>query len=283
MCEQEDVKARRARDLERWHRRSEARRESGLCQSCGRAKVAPGRTRCEPCLEKRRVADRERHHKRTASRLAAGTCVRCGKNAPEPGRSTCSSCAKRDNAASRARDARLRAKGLPRRDPSREREYQRERRRRLYEERISAGLCSQVRPCPRAAGQNHLRGLRPKASNQRQAPPCTCQGQGSPLRRARSGGEAEVRAGEQPPTDRSPPRRRSLHPLRARPARRGQVDVRALPREQAAGKEGAPARTQGGRPLRQVRRALGWQGALRSLRRRQGQAVEAQLRSTARG
>ena len=150
MCEQEDVKATRARDRERWHLRASERKSRGACQSCGIAALAPGRTRCEPCLEKRRVADRERHRKRTAARIAAGTCVRCGKHAPEPGRSTCSSCAARDNAASRARDARLRAEGLPRRDPSREQEYQRERRRRLYQERTSAGLCSK---CGRAAAR----------------------------------------------------------------------------------------------------------------------------------
>ncbi len=148
MCEQEDVKARRARDLERWRRRSEARRESGLCQSCGRAQAAPGRTRCEPCLEKRRAADRERHHRRTADRIALGMCPRCGKLPPEPNRSTCAPCAAKDNAASRARDARLRAEGKPRRDPARERLYQRERRRRLYEGRKSAGLCSKCGRAP---------------------------------------------------------------------------------------------------------------------------------------
>ena len=141
MCEQEDAKARRARDLERWHRRSETRRESGLCQSCGRAEPAPGRTRCEPCLEKRRIADRERHHKRTAARIAAGMCPRCGKREPAPNRSTCAPCMEKDNAASRARDARLRAEGKPRRDPAKEKRYQRERRRRLHELRKSTGTC----------------------------------------------------------------------------------------------------------------------------------------------
>ena len=141
MCEQEDVKARRARDRERWHRRSETRRESGLCQSCGRTEAAPNRTRCEPCLAKRRAADRERHHRRTVARIAAGMCPRCGNRPPEPDRSTCSACAERDNAASRARDARLRAEGKPRRDSEREREYQRERRRRLHELRKSTGTC----------------------------------------------------------------------------------------------------------------------------------------------
>ena len=164
MCEQEDVKTRRARDLERWHRRSEARRESGLCQSCGLAAPAPNRTRCEPCLEKRRIADRERHHKRTADRLARGMCPRCGKREPAPERSTCASCAEKDNAASRARDARLRAEGKPRRDARREREYQRERRRRLHELRKSTGTCVKCSRCPVASRSNHLRDLRREAS-----------------------------------------------------------------------------------------------------------------------
>ena len=153
MCEQEDIKARRARDRERWHDRAATRKKAGLCQSCGCAEVAPGRTRCEPCLQKRRIADRARHHKRTAARLAAGACPRCGRRPPEPGRSTCSSCAARDNAASRARDARLRAEGKPRRDPAREKRYQRERRRRLHELRKSTGTCVKCGRVPARPGR----------------------------------------------------------------------------------------------------------------------------------
>ena len=153
MREQEDIRARRARDLERWRRRSEARREAGLCQSCGLAAPAPGRARCEPCLEKRRAADRERHRRRTADRIARGMCPRCGKREPAPGRSSCADCARKDNSASRARDARLRAEGKPRRDADRAREYGRERRRRLYEERMSAGLCSKCGRAPVRPGR----------------------------------------------------------------------------------------------------------------------------------
>ena len=148
MCEQEDIKARRARDLERWHRRAAERKSSGTCTSCGKAAPAPGRTRCEPCLEKRRAADRRRHHRRTADRLARGMCPRCGKRPPAPERSTCAPCSAKDNRASRERDARLRTEGRPRRDANRAKEYGRERRRRLYEERISAGLCSKCGRAP---------------------------------------------------------------------------------------------------------------------------------------
>lgn len=56
MCEQEDIKARRARDLERWRKRVGARRAAGPCEGCGRREPAPNRARCEPCLEKGRIA-----------------------------------------------------------------------------------------------------------------------------------------------------------------------------------------------------------------------------------
>ena len=148
---EDELAARRARDLDRWHSRSETRKARNLCQSCGRREPAPNRTRCEPCLMKRRAADRARHHRRTADRVARGLCPRCGKRPPAPGRSTCAPCAAKDNAASRARDARLRAEGKPRRDSEREKLYQRARRRRLHELRKSTGTCvkcgrAQARP-----------------------------------------------------------------------------------------------------------------------------------------
>ena len=55
-----DIEARRRNDLERFHRRNEARRAAGLCLKCGKVSPAPERTLCEPCLEKRRAADRAR-------------------------------------------------------------------------------------------------------------------------------------------------------------------------------------------------------------------------------
>ena len=62
----EDIESRRARDLERYHRRTAERRAKGLCLKCGKRPPAPHRSQCEPCAEKRRPADLARHHRRTA-------------------------------------------------------------------------------------------------------------------------------------------------------------------------------------------------------------------------
>ena len=57
-----DIEARRKRDIERYYRRTEARRAQGLCLKCGKRPPAPhhawGHDRCEPCLEKDRAAGR---------------------------------------------------------------------------------------------------------------------------------------------------------------------------------------------------------------------------------
>ena len=151
MCEL-DIEARRARDLERYHRRTAARRAAGLCLKCGKLPPAPHRSQCEPCAAKKRPADRARHHRRTAARVAAGTCPKCGKRPPAPERSICEPCNEKTNRASRARDARLRAAGLPRRDAKRAREYERERSRRQAEARRAAGLCPACGKVPAAEG-----------------------------------------------------------------------------------------------------------------------------------
>ena len=78
MCERQDIEARRAQDLKRWHRRVAERRASGTCIRCGKRPPQPDRSDCDPCAEKRRKADLERHHKRTAERTALGLCPRCG-------------------------------------------------------------------------------------------------------------------------------------------------------------------------------------------------------------
>ena len=100
MCEQ-DIK--RARDLERYHRRVAERRAKGLCLKCGKRPPAPHRSQCAVCIEKRRPADLARYHQRTAERVALGLCPKCGKHPPEPGRSQCGGCAEKDRAAGRAR------------------------------------------------------------------------------------------------------------------------------------------------------------------------------------
>ena len=132
MCDQ-DIQTRRARDLERYHRRVAERKAAGLCLKCGKRPPAPHRTQCEPCAEKRRPADRDRFHRRTAARVDQGLCPKCGKQPPAPDHQFCEPCGEKTNRASRARDARLRAAGMPRRDPERAREYERERARRETE------------------------------------------------------------------------------------------------------------------------------------------------------
>ena len=152
MCNH-DIEARRARDLERYHRRTTERRAQGLCVTCGKCPPAPGRSRCEPCAAKKRPAERARHRRRSAARIAAGLCPKCGKRPPAPHRSQCEPCLEKDRAAGRARDARLRAAGVPRRDPGRARAYERERVRRQAERRRAAGLCPSCGTAPAVAGR----------------------------------------------------------------------------------------------------------------------------------
>lgn len=94
-------------------RRRRARRDAGLCTSCGRCRPAASRSVCEPCREEQREIERERY----AARRAAGRCVRCGQPA-FGGSSRCGRCAvleaertspERRKAAARKRYARRRA------------------------------------------------------------------------------------------------------------------------------------------------------------------------------
>ena len=74
----QDLEIRRARDLERYHRRTAERRAQGLCLKCGKQPPTPGLSWCELCAAKKRPADRARHHRRTAERVAQGLCPKCG-------------------------------------------------------------------------------------------------------------------------------------------------------------------------------------------------------------
>ena len=99
MCDQ-DIHARRARDLERYHQRTAQRRVKGLCLKCGKRPPAPHRSQCEPCAEERRPANRERFHRRTAERVAQGLCPKCGKQRPGPDRQLCEPCGEKVSVAS---------------------------------------------------------------------------------------------------------------------------------------------------------------------------------------
>ena len=52
-----DIELRRARDLERYHRRVAERRAKGPCLKCGKRPPTPHCSQCEPCAAKRRPAD----------------------------------------------------------------------------------------------------------------------------------------------------------------------------------------------------------------------------------
>ena len=103
-----DPETGRARDRERFARRTAERRAAGLCPRCGQAPAAPERTVCEDCGEKRREADRARYAagkaagklyggrdpdaKRQHDRRDAGLCTRCGRLPPVEGGTTCELC-----------------------------------------------------------------------------------------------------------------------------------------------------------------------------------------------
>ncbi len=152
---EQDIATRRARDLERYHRQTAERRAKGLCLKCGKRPPAPHRSQCGACAEKRRPADLARHRRRTEERVARGLCPKCGKQPPVPGLALCEPCNEKRNRASRARDARLRAAGMPRRDPERVRAYERERSRREVERRRAEGLCLACGKAPPVEGRAH--------------------------------------------------------------------------------------------------------------------------------
>ena len=146
-----DILARRARDLERYHRNTEERRAKGLCLKCGKRPPAPYRSQCEPCAEKRRPVDLGRYHRRTAERAAQGLCLKCGKGPPVPELSVCESCAEKSRIVGRAWNARLRAAGKPRRNREKARIAERRRHRRQVAARRARGLCPECGKCPPAS------------------------------------------------------------------------------------------------------------------------------------
>ena len=105
----------------------------------------------DPAVQRRK--DRERFARRTAARIAADLCPRCGDRPPAPERTACRPCAEKCNRASRARDARLRAEGKLRRDPSRAKEYERGRARRETAKRAARGSCTRCGKHPAMPGR----------------------------------------------------------------------------------------------------------------------------------
>ena len=117
----------RARDRDRFQRRTAERIARGLCPRCGKRPLAPGRSVCEPCGEKlnsasrardaklravgkpRRDPERARTYERkrdcrvSAERAARGLCTRCGKAPAAEGRSACKPCLEKRRSADRDR------------------------------------------------------------------------------------------------------------------------------------------------------------------------------------
>lgn len=69
----------------------------GLCPWCGRTPPAPGRTRCEACLEISRQSSLNFMKRRRKSWKALGICGVCGQREAMPGQSRCGVCAERQD------------------------------------------------------------------------------------------------------------------------------------------------------------------------------------------
>ena len=126
---------RKARDRERFRKRTEQRKAQGLCPRCGRCPPASGRSVCASCADRRNRADRardarlraqgkprrdperarqyerERAGRATARRIADGMCATCGQAEPASGRRLCEPCAVKRREAERIRYREARAAG----------------------------------------------------------------------------------------------------------------------------------------------------------------------------
>ncbi len=163
-----DPETGRARDRERFARRTAERRAAGLCPRCGERPPAPGRSACELCGEKRRAAgrardarlraagkprrdpekaraaERRRYRRQVAGRQTQGACTRCGQAPAAPERTVCESCGKKRREADRARYAAGKAAGklYGGRDPDAKRRNARTRSGKRQHDRRDAGLCT---------------------------------------------------------------------------------------------------------------------------------------------
>ena len=173
-----DIAKRRENDLARYHRRTRARREAGLCLRCGKSEPVPERTLCASCNEKQNRAgrardarlraegkprrdpaqaklyERERSRRERAARTAEGLCGRCGKEPAAPGRSSCEPCLEKRRETDRASYAAGKAAGLKYggADPEAKRRAGRNRSRKRQKARIEAGLCIRCGTLPPAEG-----------------------------------------------------------------------------------------------------------------------------------
>ena len=80
---EQDVATRRARDLERYHRRVAKRRAKGLCLKCGKpTRPRPTAPSASRAPRSSGPATSRANHRRTAERIARGLCPKCGKAPP---------------------------------------------------------------------------------------------------------------------------------------------------------------------------------------------------------
>ena len=179
---------------------------------------APARAASKPVRGVRREAAARRPrtvppaHRRSVSRRAFARNAGNGRRAPD--RQLCEPCNEKTNRASRARDARLRAAGMPRRDPERARRI----RTRASPPRARSaprrGPVHQVRPGAGRGGPRVLRAVPGEAPRRRPRELCRRQGGRAEIRRRQRGSEAK----ERPPQEQAPPegpaRGGAVHPLR---------------------------------------------------------------------
>ena len=162
-----DPETGKARDRERFRKRTAARKAAGQCPRCGHRPPALGRSVCAPCAEKSnrasrarnarlreaglprrdparaRAYERKRSRREAAERRAAGICVRCGKAPAAPDRTACEPCLEKRRASDRAKYAAGKAAGKPYGGASIEakRRSGRAKSKRRQKQRVQAGLC----------------------------------------------------------------------------------------------------------------------------------------------
>ena len=173
-----DLEVGRARDRERFRRRSADRVAQGLCPRCGERPPVPERSLCEPCATKRnkssrardaklraagkprrdpdkeRASERRRYRRQAGERREAGLCVRCATGPAAPGRTKCEPCIGKRREADRARYAEGKAAGNPYggRNPETRRRNARVRSQRRHEARKAAGTCTRCGKHPPVEG-----------------------------------------------------------------------------------------------------------------------------------
>ena len=162
-----DREVAKARDRERFKKRSAERVAQGLCPRCGERSPEPGRALCAGCAEKRNRAgrardarlreegkprrdpikareyERERARREREERRDKAICIRCGERPAAPDRASCEPCLEKRREADRAKYAAGKAAGLPYggADPDARKKYARARSKRRQKARIEAGLC----------------------------------------------------------------------------------------------------------------------------------------------